>query len=300
MSKNEKKIVQDFKASGFIVELNISLPSFTKQDRRVRDELAAMKDASPEVVNVSKKLLGTDPTYLALCKKAGELRSYFRNSTLETNERGRRFLSGHYHGEFAAKMDVLINQCRALERDLRANWENAKNTAKHQLGQLAEELGECPEMHFGYDTKVIQSGEDFFTMPTAIVPKEMAMELAKKAEARVLKQYEAAHKDLYAKLLAVAERAKEGLGKDENGENKRFTATLVTDLAEIGKLGVALNVFDDPELSEIASEMRKLGENVTAEQLRKDSEVREKAEAVADDLVKKLAAKSAAFFGAGN
>lgn len=102
---------------------------------------------------------------------------------------------------------------------------------------------------------------------------ERVRDAAREAQSEVLKR-----------VLEPVKHMAETLGKDK----PRIYDTLITNIKDICRIAPALNLADDPELNKIVGEVASECTKYTAEELRDNKSVQDKARAAAEAMVKRL------------
>ncbi len=263
-----------------------------RTDRAVSDELSVQKEADKKASRVVKQLL--PPEALAAVKRAsGTARMTHYKYTLPWQDAGPRILRSVIYSEYAAAMRDCRTECRKAEEEFYSNYDVYIAQGMDLLGRMAS-IADYPLIQdvkgmfaFDLDVMPLPVGDDF----RVDVPG------ADRIKAEIDQQTDAAAKaGMQAKLREAADMVRHMAERMEaynpGSEGQRATGTfkdsLVENVRELAVMLPKLNLFEDPEIDNIAENIRvKLG-GYDAKDLRDMSHARQAVKVDAEDILARL------------
>ena len=278
-----------------LVELHISAWNGRKTDKAATSELLQAKGCGSRAASVVKMLV--DKIYLQpIAQVSTEMRATHRNLTLPWDDSGRRLLPVDIYDRYRQEIEALINvREKAVERFI-AEYSEAIHSAKRALGDLfdkddyprAEDIR--GEFSADYEISPVPEKQHF----VANVGESEADRIKASVERRMGKRLQDASRDIYQRLHdAITTTAKAIERADDKG--KRIHGSLLDTLRGLCETLPLLDINDDREIRKMCSDLRKLLDGVSVDELRPKSKQYAPAKRAA--VEGKLTAMSAAMAG---
>jgi hypothetical protein len=266
--------------------VHISIWAAVKHDRKVSRDVANQHGAHEGAGRYNKKLLQGAEKLDALRTLAGQIRQYFYKITLPWSDEGFRLLPAHFYFE-------MTSQMREFERMFSERVEEFLTVYPSYIEQVRPELNglfreeDYPSVErlrskFAIKLEVlpIPSGEDF----RVTLSQEEQSRVAQEIDASVRQSLQRGSEDLWKRLRQVVTHMVDRLNEPES----RFHGSLVTNIFDLVELLPRLNVTEDEELNQFASEVRNRLCNFTAHDLKKNEILRVATAVDAAELLSKM------------
>lgn len=263
--------------AAMLVDLQISIYSGRKQDKRTQAEVTLSKGAnSKKAASVYKSLFADCVELDAITKFQARARAEHYRLTLPWNDYGARLLPtkalldyqqsmGRYQAEFERLVDAFLDK-----------YDTLVAAAAFQLGTLFD------RDEYPMRDKVAQK----FRMETSFTPlptsgdfrldieNEVQQELVDKYEKKITEQIAAANQDSWTRLYEALKRLSERLVVTEDGKKKVFHDTMVTGALELCELLTQMNVTNDQSLEKARRKLEEVLSGVTPKELREEDGTR--------------------------
>lgn len=263
--------------AAMLVDLQISIYSGRKQDKRTQAEVTTSKGANSKRAASVYKSLFADCTELdAITKFQARARAEHYRLTLPWNDYGARLLPtkalldyqqamGRYQAEFDRLVGAFLDK-----------YDTLVAAAAFQLGTLFER-DEYPDRD--QVAKKFRMETSFTPLPTSgdfrlDIENEVQQELVDKYEKRITEQIAAANQDSWTRLYEALKRLSDRLVIDEDGKKKVFHDTMVTGALELCELLDQLNVTGDTSLTKASRQLEAVLSGVTPKELREEDGTR--------------------------
>ena len=235
--------------SAVLIDLNISVWTARKLDKRVSKEIDINKGTTTNAGNYNKHLLAGSDQLEKIQKLATEIRDWHGRYTLQWSDGGTRLLPmttffdykqglGEYEQEFTQRVDEFIT-----------NYPNIITVMAYKLGQLFDRT-EYPEaedisnkFRLRYTIMPVPEANDFRVDIAEDIRSEMEREYKQAYTSRV----ETAMNDAWSRLHTTLEHMVERLS---GNDKKIFRDSLVDNAMELTSLLTKLNVTNDPKLED--------------------------------------------------
>ena len=259
--------------AAMLVDLQISIYSGRKQDKRTQAEVTLSKGAnSKKAASVYKSLFADCAELDSITKFQARARAEHYRLTLPWNDYGARLLPtkalldyqkamGKYQAEFERLVDAFLDK-----------YDTLVAAAAFQLGTLFDRE-EYPDrdkvaQKFRMDTS-------FTPLPTSgdfrlDIENEVQQALVDKYEKKITEQIAAANQDSWTRLYEALKRLSDRLVIDEDGKKKVFHDTMVTGALELCELLDQLNVTGDSSLTKASRQLEAVLSGVTPKELREE------------------------------
>lgn len=263
--------------AAMLVDLQISIYSGRKQDKRTQAEVTLSKGAnSKKAASVYKSLFADCAELDAITKFQARARAEHYRLTLPWNDYGARLLPtkalldyqqsmGRYQAEFDRLVDAFLDK-----------YDTLVAAAAFQLGTLFERdeypLRDAVAKKFRMDTS-------FTPLPTSgdfrlDIENEVQQELVDKYEKKITEQIAAANQDSWTRLYEALKRLSDRLMVTEDGKKKVFHDTMVTGALELCELLTQMNVTNDQSLEKARRKLEEVLSGVTPKELREEDGTR--------------------------
>jgi len=263
--------------AAMLVDLQISIYSGRKQDKRTQAEVTLSKGAnSKKAASVYKSLFADCVELDAITKFQARARAEHYRLTLPWNDYGARLLPtkalldyqkamGKYQAEFDRLVGAFLDK-----------YDTLVAAAAFQLGTLFERdeypLRDAVEKKFRMETS-------FTPLPTSgdfrlDIENEVQQELVDKYEKSITEQIAAANQDSWTRLYDALKRLSDRLVVTEDGKKKVFHDTMVTGALELCELLDQLNVTGDSALTKASRQLEDVLSGVTPKELREEDGTR--------------------------
>jgi hypothetical protein len=271
------KAMSGIARAAMLVDLQISIYSGRKQDKRTQAEVTTAKGAnSKRAASVYKSLFADCVELDSITKFQARARAEHYRLTLPWNDYGARLLPtkalldyqqsmGRYQAEFERLVEAFLDK-----------YDTLVAAAAFQLGTLFDR-DEYPARD-----KVAQKFRmetSFTPLPTAgdfrlDIENEVQQELVDKYEKKITEQIAAANQDSWTRLYEALKRLSDRLVVTEDGKKKVFHDTMVTGALELCELLTQMNVTNDQSLEKARRKLEEVLSGVTPKELREEDGTR--------------------------
>ena len=257
--------------SAMLVNLNISVYSGRKQDKRTQDEVTTSKGSnSKKAASVYKNLFAECKELDDITKFQARVRSEHYRLTMPWDDTGTRLLPTKALLDYKTAMNRYSAEFDRLVEAFLDKYDVLVAAAAFQLGTLFDRgeylLREQVARRFRMDTAMMPmpvSGD--FRLD---IESEVQRDLVKQFDDRMERQLAAANQDAWTRLHEVLTRMSTRLATDDEGKRQIFRDTTVTNAEELCELLTKLNVTNDPALEKARYQLETALQGVTPKGLR--------------------------------
>lgn len=270
--------------SAMLVDLNISVWTGRKMDRKVSDEIDASKHTKSRAGNYHKKLLAGTQKLEELQKLVSAIRIWHYEQTLPWSDGGSRLLPMKNFMDYKATLGDYENQFRDGVQAFLVEYPTLVTAAAFQLGDLFDSE-EYPD---------VSKLDDKFRMRYVFMPVPEAGDFRIDVNETSKAELQAQYKEFYDNKLGEAmqdawDRLHDCLTKMSSklaGDEKQiFRDTLVTNAVDMCELLTKLNVTNDTKLETARKKLESALVGVTAVELRKHDAVRVDVKSRVDEIL---------------
>lgn len=242
-----------FDKRAMLVELTIRQWAARKHDKKVSREVDQGHGAK-NAGRYNKQLIAKDALE-PIAKKANAIRLFHYARTLPWGNNGQRLLPAKFFMDYRNELVKHRDEFNRLVDTFMASYPQLVSDARTRLGSLYDPNEYPPAI----DVRLSFSVEfDIFPVPTAgdfrvDVANEERSEIAAQIEAATQERQANATKACYMRVRDVLQRMKQQCVAGKT----RITDSLIEDTRDLTDMLDDLNIGDDPELTRIASEIRK-------------------------------------------
>ncbi len=287
--------VSKLSGSALIVNLNLSVWTARKQDRRVAEEIDQAKSTKTRAGNYSKHLLAGSGKLDEVTKLANAVRTWHYTYTQPWGDNGDRMLPMTMFADYRARLTEYEQQFSTAVNNFLSEYETLVAAAAFQLGDLFNREDypsrEAVTSKFGfrYAFTPLPTSGDF----RVDIHEQGLQELRTHYEQVMADRTQTMMKDAWDRLYDVLSRMSERLADDtdpETGEAKRkiFRDSLVENAVDVCKLLKHFNTTNDTRLEALRQQLEETMRGVDAQALRESDLLREQTKTKVDALLDKF------------
>jgi len=272
--------------SAMLVDLNISVWTGRKMDKKVSEEVDASKGTKARAGNYHKKLLAGTDKLEKIQKIVSAVRTWNYNNTLPWSDGGSRLLPMKNFFAYKATLNNFEQQYNQAVDEFLQEYPQLVSTSAFTLGNLFDR-GEYPDADslrgkFGF--KYV-----FCPVPDA---GDFRIDVEEQAKAELQQQYKSyyetklaeAMKDAWTRLHDTLKHLSDRMDyTDEN--KKKFWDSTITNATELCSLLTSLNVTNDPKLEEARQKLEKALAGVEPEDIRESEAIRSNVKSKVDEIL---------------
>ena len=273
-------------SNAMLVDLNISMWTGRKMDKKVSEEIDASKSTKARAGNYHKKLLAGSDKLEKVQKIATAVRAWNYQQTLPWSDGGSRLLPMKSFFDYKATLGNYEAQYTQAVEDFLTEYPQLVSSSAFTLGDLFDR-GEYPtaeELRSKFRFKYV-----FCPVPDA---GDFRIDVEEQAKSELQQQY----KDYYQEKLNSAmkdawDRLHETLTHlsdrmDYTDENKKkFWDSTITNASDLCGLLTSLNVTNDPKLEAMRQKLEKALVGVDASDIRESEAIRTSVKSKVDDIL---------------
>jgi hypothetical protein len=271
-----------FADNALLVSLNISKPTFRKQDKKVSKEVATSHGVKASAGNYNKALLEGAVELEAVNTATGNVRTFFYKNTLPWALDGAAILPTANYFDFTTEMRRLKSEWQTSVNNFLLAYDSLKQQAKLDLNTLYDDRDypANPDKLFKFEITYLPVPQvsDFRI--------QLASEELAKFEGMIKSTEQEAVKEVWSKLYEVVEKAAERL----RDPKAIFRDTLVDNAIEICALLPKLNFSNDANLEAMRLEVEQVLASKQPETLRGLPSVRKQTVENLDDIMSRMGA----------
>jgi len=275
--------------SAVLVDLNLSVWTGRKMDKKTSDEVVVAKSAhSKNAASVSKHLLAGNDALAKIQKHAAAIRSWHYEQSLPWSDGGSRLLPMKVFFDYKAKLGEFEQEFNDLVTEFVRQYPLLVSAAAFQLGDLFDR-NEFPDattiaerFKFRYVFLPIPEMGDF----RVDVGSDIKNELQSQFEGYYKAKLDDAMQDMWDRLHDCMSKLSERLDYADDKTRKIFRDTLVSNALDICSMLSNLNVTNDPKLEEARRKLESTLMGIDATDLREDSILRTDVKRKVDDILK--------------
>lgn len=269
--------------SSMLVDLNISVWTGRKQDKKVSEEIDVAKSTKGKAGNYHKKLLsGTRLDEVQ--KLVGSIRVWHYEQTLPWSDGGSRLLPMANFFDYKQKLGDFETEFLEAVEDFLAQYPTLVSAAAFQLGDLynADEYPSVGKVQDKFRFKYV-----FLPVPEV---GDFRIDVNEEHKAQLVKQYEEFYENKLSEAMSDAwGRLHDCLSKMSDklaGDDKQiFRDSLVNNAVELCSLLTKLNVANDSKLESARKKLESVLVGVTPKDLREDIDLRKDTKAKVDEIL---------------
>lgn len=283
-------MASNINAQAVLSEVNLRVWTGRKLDKKVSEEVDAAKSTKTRAGAYHKRLMADVQSLTEIERVAGEIRAYHYRMTLPWSDNGPRLLPSSSLFEYTDHMKDLKAKFYAAVTAFVNEYDLQISAMAFKLGDLFDR-NEYPtrdqvERKFGadYTLSPVPDAGDFRVDVGNEAMAELREEYSKACEARLQEATKSLYEKLYDTLLHTVER----LGESPDGKPNIFRDSLVGNMQDLIVDLKKLNLTGDERLEEMRAELASITAGVSADELRKNKEVRNEVRANMQAILNKF------------
>ena len=281
--------------SAMLVDLNISVWTGRKMDRKVSDEIDAAKNTKGRAGNYHKSLLGSGGKLADLQKLVSTIRLWHYAQTLPWSDGGSRLLPMKNFFDYKATLAAYETQYVEAVNEFLDEYPTLVSAAAFQLGDLfdAEEYPAAHKLESKFKFRYV-----FLPVPEV---GDFRIDVGEAGKQELQAQYQKFYDDklgdamqdvwdrLHECVVHMSEKLADAPTPRETKEGPNYTQifrdSLITNANELCDLLTKLNVTNDPKLEQARKALESAVNGKSADDLRKSDELRSQTKAKVDEIL---------------
>jgi len=292
--KQMQQRVTGVSASAVLVDLNISIWTARKLDRKVSDEINISKNTTANAGHYSKNLLAGSTTLTEIQKYASKIRLWHNTQTLPWSDNGTRMLPMKNFLDYKAGLALREGTLANMIKKFLAEYPTLVNDAATKLGALfdANEYPPVDEVEKKFKLTCVFSpvpeAGDFRIDAENDAKEELREQYEQHYEEKVGEALRDAWNRLHDALSHISERMEDTKDEDGNSVRKKFRDSVLEGPMELVELLAKMNVTNDPQLEEARRSLENALLGVDVDTLRNSDEARKNMKTKMDSILKKF------------
>ena len=287
---------QSLATSTCVVELNISQPPITREDKEATQKIAELYKLNLHDVDgrqikpaaVHKNLYEGWKEYKTLKSFIGFVRREHEKLTVTWSDRGLRIIPTLGYLDYIETMTGYQNQMDSmLDNDLRQTYPDAMREMERVFGDMHD-----PSLYYDWDTfrsKYRFSLKSWGTPdPNDLrcdLPKQALEQMKSDMHSVIQENALKSTNDLWKRMHDTLQRVSKALGYKEDGKLQTFKDTLVPAAQELVTQLRTLNITNDSKMVEAANKLEYAFKDKTNESLRAEGYERDETKSVVDQVL---------------
>lgn len=284
--------IPSIQSSALLLDMNISIYTGRKTDRRTADEVTTAKGAgSKSATSVHKHLFAGDKDLQAINQWAAHARSSIAALTLPWNDTGTRLMPTAAFFDVNHQLDQLKQEFYARVDTFVSNYQSKVSNAAFALGQLFDraEYPDAAEIRakfrFEYTFSPVPASNDF----RVDIPNEAMAQVQAQFGHMMNDRVEQAVGDVIARLFETIKTLQHKCSEpEEGGRRTRFHETTLEQAKELCQIVKSLNIFNDPGIEEVRAELERSIGHLDIDTLRGSPEARDSVRSKMDELLERF------------
>lgn len=276
-------------SSSILVELNISVWTANKLDKRVTDSVLVSNGAmSADAGQFRKNLMAGTTIRKDIADFAANCRLWHNQTSLPWADRGARLLPTSLFLDYKTEANRRKAQFDHMVEHFIREYPTLEAQAQQHLGALynPDDYPSVDEVREKFGFKMV-----FTPLPEAgdfrlDVANEDLEELRKQYDSNLSSRLNEAMQSQWDKLHDMLTRMSEKLVEPEDEDKRRWHDTFITNAHEMCRMLGHLNVTQDPKLEEARIKLERAIAGVDIDDIKGDIDVRENVKAKLDTILK--------------
>jgi len=276
-------------SSSILVELNISVWTANKLDKRVTDSVLVSNGAmSADAGQFRKNLMAGTTIRKDIADFAANCRLWHNQTSLPWADRGARLLPTSLFLDYKTEANRRKAQFDHMVEHFIREYPTLEAQAQQHLGALynPDDYPSVDEVREKFGFKMV-----FTPLPEAgdfrlDVANEDLEELRKQYDSNLSSRLNEAMQSQWDKLHDMLSRMSEKLVEPEDEDKRRWHDTFITNAHEMCRMLGHLNVAQDPKLEEARIKLERAIAGVDIDDIKGDIDVRENVKAKLDTILK--------------
>ena len=273
-------------SNAMLVDLNISMWTGRKMDKKVSEEIDASKSTKARAGNYHKKLLAGSDKLEKVQKIATAVRAWNYQHTLPWSDGGSRLLPMKSFFDYKATLGNYEAQYTQAVEDFLTEYPQLVSGSAFTLGDLFDR-GEYPDVEelrnkfrFKYVFCPVPDAGDFRIDVEEQAKSELQQQYKEYYDGKLADAMKDAWDRLHETLTHLSDRM------DYTDENKKkFWDSTITNASDLCGLLTSLNVTNDPKLEDMRQKLEKALNGVDASDIRESEAIRTSVKSKVDDIL---------------
>jgi len=273
-------------SNAMLIDLNISVWTGRKMDKKVSEEIDATKSTKARAGNYHKKLLAGSDKLEKVQKIVTAVRSWNYQQTLPWSDGGSRLLPMKNFFNYKETLNNFENQFNQAVDEFIAEYPQLVSGSAFTLGELFDR-GEYPtadslkeKFRFKFVFSPVPDAGDFRIQVEDEAKAELEQQYKSYYEQKLADAMADAWTRLHETLTHISERL------DYTDENKKkFWDSTITNATELCTLLTSLNITDDPKMEQARQKLEKALSGVDASDIRESEAIRSSVKSKVDAIL---------------
>jgi len=273
-------------SNAMLVDLNISMWTGRKMDKKVSEEIDVSKSTKARAGNYNKKLLAGSDKLEKVQKIATAVRTWNYQHTLPWSDGGSRLLPMKSFFDYKATLGNYEQQYNDAVDDFLVEYPQLVSSSAFTLGALFDR-NEYPDVEdlrskfrFKYVFCPVPDAGDFRIDVEEQAKNELQQQYKEYYDGKLADAMKDAWDRLHETLTHLSDRM------DYTDENKKkFWDSTITNASDLCGLLTSLNVTDDPKLEAMRQKLEKALNGVDASDIRESEAIRTSVKSKVDDIL---------------
>jgi hypothetical protein len=272
--------------NAMLVELNISMWTGRKMDKKVSEEVDSAKGTKARAGNYHKKLLAGSDKLEQVQKIVSEVRRWSTDNTLPWSDSGTRLLPMQNFFDYKAVLNEYERKYNEAVDEFLLEYPELVSSSAFMLGDLFNR-GEYPraddlrsKFAFRYVFAPVPDVGDFRIDVEEEAKKELEAQYKSYYETKLNEAMGEAWTRLHETLKHMSDRLD---FTDE--KKKKFYDTTITNASELCSLLTKLNVTNDPKLEQARMKLEKALVGIDPEDVRDSEAIRSSVKSKVDEIL---------------
>ena len=282
--------VASISSSAVLVDLNISVWTGRKMDKKVSAEIDADHSTQVRAGNYHKALMAGAQELEAITKYASNIRQWHSQQTLPWSDAGTRLVPTVRLFDYKAELAIREREFEHLVNEFLIAYDTLVQGAQLRLSSLFK-LRDYPPRDvvaskFGmrYVFSPLPTSGDF----RVDIGNEGLEELKQQFDTNQNRYIQQAMLDVWLRVKDVAERLSNQLRVDDSGGKGKLYQSTLDGALELCEMLRSMNLTNDPELDQVRKNLQMTLQGVDLKELKKDEQVRLSVKSEIDDLISKF------------
>jgi hypothetical protein len=281
-------------SSSVIVSVDVNVWTATKQDRSISNEVTTLKNASADAGKFTKNLLANCPQHKALLNYRQTIYNWLQRSTYDWAG-GMRILPTINLEKFKAQYEEHEREFAKLLAEFEAIYPTLVSDAAFKQGDMfnRSDYPDVQEIRGKFRIKMFVTKVPENDFRSGVIADAIAEDLKHHYEQQVTEIVDGIMNDAAERFLEIASRLRNACEEAQPSEDgkvkrKKIYETTVTQAKEIAKTLKAFNLTDNRALADACDAMDSALSNVSLDDLRESSYVRQTVKSDLDDILNKF------------
>jgi hypothetical protein len=272
--------------NAMLVDLNISMWTGRKMDKKVSEEVDSAKGTKARAGNYHKKLLAGSNKLEQVQKIVSEVRAWSSQNTLPWSDGGSRLLPMKNFFDYKTVLGQYEQKYNQAVDEFLQEYPELVSSSAFTLGDLFDR-GEYPRAEdlrckfgFRYVFAPVPDVGDFRVDVEEDAKRELEAQYKSFYETKLNDAMGEAWKRLHETLTHISTRL------DYTDENKKkFYDTTITNASELCSLLTKLNITNDPKLEQARQQLEKALVGVAPDDVRESEAIRSSVKSKVDEIL---------------